>query len=78
MELNLDKCRDLFEVIETRESRKSIIIVSQLPVASWYQLFANTTYADACLARIVHIAFRAVCPEFHAILPDYTFVWILS
>jgi len=58
MELDLDKCRDLFEVIETRESRKSMIIVSQLPVASWYQLFADNTYADACLDRIVHKAFR--------------------
>lgn len=58
MELDLDKCRDLFEVIETRESRRSMIIVSQLPVKSWYQLFADNTYADACLDRIVHKAFR--------------------
>lgn len=58
MELDLDKCRDLFEVIETREARKSMIIVSQLPVKSWYQLFADNTYADACLDRIVHKAFR--------------------
>lgn len=58
MELDLDKCRDLFEVIETRESRKSMIFVSQLPVSSWYQLFTDNTYADACLDRIVHKAFR--------------------
>ena len=58
MELDLDKCRDLFEVIETRESRRSMIIVSQLPVKSWYQLFADNTYADACVDRIVHKAFR--------------------
>ena len=58
MELDLDKCLDLFEVIEIRESRRSMIIVSQLPVKSWYQLFADNTYADACLDRIVHKAFR--------------------
>ena len=33
-------------------------IVSQLRVKSWYQLFADNTYADACLDRIVHKAFR--------------------
>lgn len=34
------------------------IIVSQLPVKSWYDLFADNTYADACLDRIIHKAFR--------------------
>ncbi len=58
MELDLDKCRDLFEVIDSRDNRKSTVIVSQLPVKSWYELFADNTYADACLDRIIHKAFR--------------------
>lgn len=58
MELDLDKCRDLFEVIDSRESRKSTMVVSQLPVKAWYELFANSTYADACLDRIIHKAYR--------------------
>ena len=58
MELDLDKCRDLFEVIDSRESRKSTMVVSQLPVKAWYELFADSTYADACLDRIVHKAYR--------------------
>lgn len=58
MELDLDKCRDLFEVIDSRDSLKSTMIVSQLPVRSWYDLFADSTYADACLDRMIHKAFR--------------------
>ena len=58
MELDLDKCRDLFEVIDSRESRKSTMVVSQLPVKAWYELFADSTYADACLNRIIHKAYR--------------------
>lgn len=59
MDLDLDKCRDFFEVIDSRDNQESTVIVSQLPVKSWYDLFAdNTTYADACLDRIIHKAFR--------------------
>ena len=52
MELDLDKCRDLFEVIDGRDGRRSTIIISQLPVKSWFDLFKEHTFADACLARI--------------------------
>ena len=52
MELDLDKCRDLFEVIDGRDGRRSTIIVSQFPVKTWFDLFKEHTYADACLARI--------------------------
>ena len=52
------KCRDFFEVIDSRDNLKSTVIVSQLPVKSWYDLFADNTYADACLDRIIHKAFR--------------------
>ena len=58
MDLDLDKCRDFFEVIDSRDNRKSTVIVSQLPVKSWYDLFADNTYADACLDRMIHKAFR--------------------
>lgn len=58
MELDFEKCRYLFEVIDAREGRKSIIVVSQLPVNSWYSLFKDNTYADACLDRLVYKAYR--------------------
>ena len=50
---------DFLEVIEDRHARKSTIIISQLPVADWYDILsANTTAADAILDRIVHTAKR--------------------
>jgi DNA replication protein DnaC len=52
MELDLDKCRDLFEVIDGRDGRRSTIIVFQFPVKKWYDMFADVTYAEACLSRI--------------------------
>lgn len=61
MDLDMDKCRFLFEVIETRDSRKSTIIISQLPVVKWWDLFLENTYADACLSRMTNNAYRLEC-----------------
>ena len=61
MDLDLDKCRDLFEIVETRDCRKSTMIVSQLPVANWWDLFKDSTYADACLSRMTSRAYRLEC-----------------
>lgn len=58
MQLDLNKCRNLFEVLESRDPGKSTMVVSQFPVASWYDLFQEHTYADACLNRILHNAYR--------------------
>jgi DNA replication protein DnaC len=49
---------DLMEIIEDRHSRKSTIIASQLPVASWYDVIGEETIADAILDRLVHTSFR--------------------
>ena len=58
MEMDLDKCRNLFEVINSRESRKSTMFVFQLPVKAWYELFADSTYTDASPDRMIHKAYR--------------------
>lgn len=58
MPLDVDKCRDLFEIIDSREGRKSTVIVSQYPVSSWFEMFKNDTYADACMSRITNKAYR--------------------
>nr|WP_288830490.1 ATP-binding protein [uncultured Clostridium sp.] len=58
MQLDLDKCRNLFDVNDSRDCRKSTMIVSQFPVTALYDLFADNTYADACLDRMVHKAYR--------------------
>lgn len=52
MILDPDMCRDLFEVIDGRDGRRSTIVISQLPIASWFDLFSENTYADACLTRL--------------------------
>lgn len=58
MDLSADKCRALFEVIDSREGRKSTVVISQLPVSAWYSLFSDNTYADSCMDRLVHKAHR--------------------
>ena len=61
MELDVAKCRDLFEVIESRDCRKSTMIVSQFPVKRWWDFFKDNTYADACLSRMTSRAYRLEC-----------------
>ncbi len=48
--------RDILEIIEARNTRKSIIIASQLPVTEWHRVVGEGTIADAILDRIVHYA----------------------
>ena len=58
MNLDIDKCRNLFEVFDSRDPYKSILLVSQIPVKSWYDLFVDHTYAEASLARVLHDSYR--------------------
>ena len=58
MDLDLDKCRDLFEVLDTRDGRKSTVVISQFPVSTWFDMFADNTYADACLFHFTHKCVR--------------------
>jgi DNA replication protein DnaC len=43
---------DLMEIIEDRHARAATIIVSQLPVTSWFEIIAEATIADAILDRL--------------------------
>ncbi len=58
MNLDVDKCRNLFEVFDSRDPHKSILVVSQFPVSSWYDMFHDHTYAEACLARLLDRSYR--------------------
>lgn len=49
---------DLMEIIEDRHGKASTIIASQLPISSWYELFADATIADALLDRLVHSSYK--------------------
>ena len=57
--LNGQQMLDFMEIIEDRHGQKSTIIISQLPVANWYDVMKdNTTAADAILDRLVHTSVR--------------------
>ena len=58
MPLDPNMCRNLLELIDSREGRKSTIVISQLPVKDWFGIFKDNTYADACLDRLVSKAYR--------------------
>lgn len=49
---------DLMEIIEDRHGQNSLIIASQLPVSSWYDIIGEETIADAILDRLVHSSYR--------------------
>ena len=50
--------RTLLEITEDRYQQGAMIITSQIPVESWYELFGESTVADAILDRLVHNAHR--------------------
>lgn len=58
MPLNPNRCRYLFQIIDSREGRKSTMVISQLPLGAWYDLFEDKTYADAVLDRLAYKAYR--------------------
>ena len=49
---------DFLEIIENRHARNATIVVSQLPVASWYDVIGDAIIADSILDRLVHTAHR--------------------
>jgi DNA replication protein DnaC len=56
--LEADGAREILEVLEDRSGTGSTMIVSQLPVSSWFDAIAAPTIADAILDRLVHGAYR--------------------
>jgi len=48
----------LLEILEDRLGRRSLIIVSQVPISAWHDLIGDPTIADAICDRIVHSAHR--------------------
>jgi len=49
---------DFMEIFEDRHAQNATIVVSQLPVASWYDIIGEETIADAILDRLVHSSHR--------------------
>jgi DNA replication protein DnaC len=49
---------DMLEIFEDRHARNATIIVSQIPIKSWYELIGEATIADAILDRLIHTSHR--------------------
>lgn len=56
--LNATTRRALLQILEDRYGLKSTIIVSQLPVASWYEYIGESTISDAIMDRLSGNAHR--------------------
>jgi DNA replication protein DnaC len=48
----------LLQILQDRYGKKSVIITSQLPVASWYEYIGESTIADAIMDRLAVNAHR--------------------
>jgi DNA replication protein DnaC len=56
--MSAEQLRDLLEIIDERYQKGSILITSQLPVASWHEALNDPTMADAILDRVLHNAYK--------------------
>jgi DNA replication protein DnaC len=43
----------LFEILEERTEKKSMIISSQIPVENWYDIIGEKTIADTICDRLI-------------------------
>lgn len=68
--------RLLLDLLDDKYKATATILISQFPVDSWYQKFADPTLAEAILDRIIHNAYRIpiegdsmrkINPDFNAI-----------
>ncbi len=50
--LTAAETRDFLELIEDRNTIKSCLILSQLPISNWYDIFFDPTLADAIMDRL--------------------------
>lgn len=48
----------LLDIIDDRHSKKSTVVISQLPVNQWHNVIGEPTIADAILDRLVHGSYR--------------------
>lgn len=56
--VDAEAARDIFELLEDRSHRGSMVIVGQTPVECWHDIIAAPTIADAILDRLVHNSYR--------------------
>jgi DNA replication protein DnaC len=50
--LNAEQRRDLLEIIDDREGKRSLLISSQVPIGRWHEIIGDPTLGDAILDRM--------------------------
>jgi len=60
MPLADEQRRALFEILEDRYDRGSMLVASQVPIEKWYEALGDPTLADAILDRLVHNAHKII------------------
>ena len=58
MDLSLEDCVHIFEIIEARLKKTSTIFCSQFAPEGWHKKIENPQLADAILDRIVHDSYQ--------------------
>ena len=58
MNLSMEACKILLDIINCRYENKTTIVTSQYPVSSWSDLFPDQTLANACLDRLSRKSYR--------------------
>lgn len=61
--LSIESAKDFWKIVDDRYNRRSMVIVSQLPVKLWHSAIGDEALADAILDRIVHNAYKIELSE---------------
>jgi DNA replication protein DnaC len=56
--LTLVQSQDLLDIIDDRYGRSSTMVVTQVPVNSWFERFPDPTIGDAVLDRLINNSYR--------------------
>lgn len=56
--LSLVQSQDLLDILDDRYGRSSTMVVTQVPVNSWFERFPDPTIGDAVLDRLINNAYR--------------------
>ena len=56
--MTMFETRDFLELIEDGNTIKSCMIILQLPIDNWYDIFFNSTLADAIMDRIASVLYK--------------------
>ena len=55
---DLDSCRIFYEILDSRYKSGSTMLISQFPVSTWHDLFADKTYGNGVLSRNIENSCR--------------------